>query len=61
MSKNRNFIRSKNKEQKDKGSGRLHIVWRITIILYIVVMLYFLFTCGGNGADWFPGKPIFTR
>lgn len=58
---NRNKIKSKKKEKNDKDYGSLHIIWRITILLYIIIMLYFLLTCGGNGADWFPGKPIYTR
>ncbi|MBB2951293.1 hypothetical protein FHR29_002025 [Sphingobacterium sp. JUb56] len=61
MTKNRNFVKSKNKDQKNKNSGRLHVVWRVIIVLYIIVMLYFLFTFGGNGADWFPGKPLYKR
>lgn len=54
-------IRYKKRKQSDKGSRGLHIIWRITILVYIVILFYFLFTCGGNGANWFPGKPIYTR
>ncbi|MGE8429263.1 MAG: hypothetical protein ACN6O7_15385 [Sphingobacterium sp.] len=54
-------MRDKQGKQNDKGSRGLHMIWRVTILVYIVVLLYFLVTCGGNGANWFPGKPIYTR
>lgn len=37
------------------------VFWRIVIIAYILLMLYSLFKYGGNGADWYPGKPIYLR
>lgn len=45
----------------DMESNKLPVLWRIVIVVYIVVLMYFLFKCGGNGADWYPGKPIYTR
>lgn len=52
MPKNRILKKSKKKEPSDNVSGKLHIVWRIAICFYIAILLYFQFTCGGNGADW---------
>lgn len=34
---------------------------RVLVIVFILFALYMLFRFGGNGQDWYRGKPIHLR
>jgi hypothetical protein len=49
------------KSKRNVPENRLPILWRVFIIIFILTLLIYLFYKGGNGAGWYPGRPIYMR
>ena len=51
----------KRKRYTDIEEKPVSLSTRILVILFILLALYLLFRFGGNGQDWYRGKPIHLR
>jgi hypothetical protein len=54
------------KEIKTRGARsvktkQIGLASRIGILIFILLCLYLLSKTGGNGQDWYPGKPFHER
>lgn len=61
MKKKKRLSKLCKREENDVPPEQLSLVWRIIVLLFIAACIYYLYRTGGNGNDWYPGKPIQTR